>query len=132
MFLAYIKKEDRLKHVAGKILNGIQSGKLEGFYSSTATIQEIVFWFFNRRLYSELVEAVSALTHVQNLRWVDISPEVCLNASLLMDEYDVNPFDAYHAATAILEDKTILSTEHVYDRIKGIKRIEPRDFARRL
>ncbi len=132
MFLAYIKKEDRLKPAVGKILNGIQSSKLKGVYASTATIQEIVFWFFNRQLYRELVEAVNAITHIRNLRWVDVSPEVCLNASILMDEYGVNPFDAYHAATAVLEDKTILSTEHVYDRIKGVKRIEPEDFAKGL
>lgn len=132
LFLAYIKKEDRLKPPAGKILGGIQSGRLKGFYASTATIQEVVFWFFNRKLYHELVEAVNAITHIDNLRWVDITPEICLNASLLMDEYGVNPFDAYHAATAILEDKAIVSTEHVYDRIKGVKRIEPRDFAKKL
>lgn len=78
------------------------------------------------------MEAVNAITQIQNLRWVDISPAICLNASILMDEYSINPFDSYHAATAILEDKAIVSTEHVYDRIKGIKRIEPKDFAKKL
>ena len=41
----------------------------------------------------------------------------------------INPFNAYHAAIAITEDKTILSTEHVYDRIKGIRRIDPETYA---
>lgn len=57
---------------------------------------------------------------------------MCLNASVLIDEYGINPFDSYHAATAISGDKKILSTEHIYDRIKGIERIDPRDFAKRL
>ena len=82
MLLAYVKREDRLKPVAEKILVGIDSEKLEGFYASTATIQEIVFWFFNRKLLKELVDAVNALIHIRNLEWVGITPEVCLTASI--------------------------------------------------
>ena len=51
---------------------------------------------------------------------------------MLIKEYNINPFDAYHAATAISEDKIILSTEHVYDRIKGIERIDPETYAKQL
>ena len=51
---------------------------------------------------------------------------------MLIKEYEINPFDAYHAATAITEDKTILSTEHVYDRIKGVTRIDPETYAKQL
>ena len=50
----------------------------------------------------------------------------------LMSEYDINPFDSYHAATAISRDKKILSTEHVYDVIKGVERIDPKDFIKGL
>ena len=110
MLLAYVKREDRLKPLAETILVGIDSGRLKGFYASTATIQEIVFWFFNRNLFKELVDAVNALIHIRNLEWVGITPEICLTASILMSEYTVNPFDSYHAATAILKDKKILST----------------------
>ncbi len=130
--MAFVKREDRLKPVAEKILVGIHSGKLRGFYASAATMQEIVFWFFNRGLFKELVDAVNALIHIRNLEWIGITPEMCLNASVLIDEYGINPFDSYHAATAISGDKKILSTEHIYDRIKGIERIDPRDFAKRL
>ena len=128
LLLAYVKKEDRLKPVAKKILSEIHSGKLKGFYASTAAIQEIVFWFFNRNILKELVEVINALIHIRNLEWVGITPEICLTASVLMDEYGANPFDSYHATTAISKDKRIVSTEHVYDKIKGIERIDPRDF----
>jgi len=132
LLLAYVKKEDRLKPVAEKILVGIDSGRLKGFYASTAAIQEIVFWFFNRNLLKELVDAVNALIHIRNLDWVGITSEICLTASILMSEYGVSPFDSYHAATAISRDKKILSTEHVYDVIKGIERIDPKDFIRKF
>jgi len=69
---------------------------------------------------------------MRNVEWVAVTPEICLTASLLINEYKTSPFDAYHAATAIPRDKTILSTEHIYDKIKGITRIEPTAFAKDL
>jgi predicted nucleic acid-binding protein len=51
-------------------------------------------------------------------------------ASLLINKYNTSPLDAYHMATPIGRDKTILSTEHIYNKIKGITRIEPEKFAK--
>ena len=132
LLLASIKREDRLKPVSIRILGEIDSGNLKGVYASIATIQEIVFWFYNRRLFNELVKAVNVLLHLRNIEWVELTPEICLTASLLINEYGVSPFDAYHIATAILRDRIILSTEHVYDKIKGIERIDPKDFIEKL
>jgi predicted nucleic acid-binding protein len=130
--LAVIKKEDRLKPTAQRILERIDSGELKDIYASVAVLQEIIFWFYNRQLFNELTKAVNVLTHLKNVEWIPITPEICLTASLLISEYNTLPFDAYHLATAISKDKTILSTEHIYDKIKGIKRIEPTKFANEL
>jgi predicted nucleic acid-binding protein len=131
-FLAVIKKEDRLKPAAEKILEKIDSGKLKEVYASTAAIQEVIFWFYNRQLFSELAKAVNVLSHLRNVEWMAVTPEICLAASLLINEYNTSPFDAYHIATALSRDKIILSTEHVYDKINGITRIEPTEFAKEL
>jgi predicted nucleic acid-binding protein len=127
-----MKSEDRLKPAAELILDKIDSGKVKGVYASTASMQEIVFWFYNRQLLKKLTAAVNILSHLRNVEWVPLTPEVCLTASLLISEYKLSPFDAYHAATAISRDKTILSTEHVYDKIKGVTKIEPNEFAKSL
>lgn len=132
LLLAHVKKEDRLKPFAQKILTGIYTGELKGFYASTAVLQEIIFWFFNRNLLKQLIDAVNALTHMKNLEWIPITSEMCLTSTILMDEYGLNPFDSYHAATAISKDKKILSTEHIYDVVKGIERIDPREFVEGL
>ena len=126
--LAVIKKDDRLKPVAKKILEKIESGNLKGIYASTASIQEVIFWFYNRQLFSDLTKAVSELTHLKNVEWVAITSDICLTASLLINEYKISPLDAYHAATAMFRDKTILSTDNAYDRIKGIERISLEQF----
>ena len=71
---------------------------------------------------------MSELIHLKNVEWVAVTPDICLTASLLINEYKISPFDAYHAATAISRDKTILSTNNAYDRIKGIERISLEKF----
>ncbi len=132
MLLAALKKEDRLKPAAEKIIGKIDLGELKGVYASTAAIQEIIFWFYNRQLLDDLTKAMNVLIRLRNVEWIPLTPEICLTASLLISEYNTSPFDAYHAATAISKDKTILSTEHIYDKIKGITRIEPTDFTKNL
>ncbi len=130
--MAVIKKEDRLKASAEKILEKIEVGEIKGVYASTAAMQEIVFWLYNRQLLKELTIAVNVLSHLRNVEWIPLTTEVCLTASLLINEYKVSPFDAYHAATAISKDKTILSTEHIYEKIKGITRLDFVEFAKIL
>ncbi len=132
LLVALAKREDRLKESAERIMGGVASGRVEGAYSSVASLQEVVFWFFNRGLISEQAVVLNALTSIPNLRWVPVTPRLCLNASHLMREHEVNPFDAYMAATALAEDGVILSTEHVYDRIKGLERIDPTEYSKVL
>jgi hypothetical protein len=56
LLLASVKREDRLKQVAKRILQEANSGKLRGIYASVAALQEIVFWFYNRDLLDELLQ----------------------------------------------------------------------------
>jgi len=127
LLLASMKEGDRLKPIAKRILDRVDSGKLVGIYASVVTIQEIVFWLYNRQLFGDMVRAVNALIHMKNVEWIELTPQICLTASALMNEYKVSPFDAYHVATAISRDKKIVSTEHVYDRIKGVERVDPKE-----
>ena len=125
LLIPLFKKQDRHASVSERVLVDIQNGVYEGVYSSTATIQEIIFWLYNQGMYRETIDAVNALSHLKNIEWVPVSPEVCLKASILVDRYRLSPFDAYHAATALSRDAVILSTDHAYDRVSGITRINP-------
>ena len=112
------------------MLRDIESGALGGVYSSTATIQEILFWLYNQGLHGEMVEAVNAMSRIKNLEWIPVTPEVCLKASMLVKHYGLSPFDGYHAATALGRDGVILSSDHSYDRVTGLSRVDPRDLAK--
>ena len=50
-----------------------------------------------------------------------------------MSQYGISSvFDSYYAATCLLydEDKTVISTDHVFDKVPGIKRADPRDLVK--
>lgn len=127
LLLPLIKKGDRLGAVSEKVLGQVKAGKLTGVYASTAALQEVVFWLYNRGLLQEAIQAVNALKALPNLTWVPISPDVCLEAAIIMKEYGLGPFDAYHAATSLSRDSMVMSTEHVYSRIPGLTILDPNE-----
>ena len=125
MFIAIMKERDRLRRAASNIIAGIESGRIGGAYASVAAIQEVIFWLLRENRPSDIIAAVNALFNIKNLEWVGLNKEICLNAAALIEEYNLSPFDAYHAATAISADNKIVSSGHAFDRIKSIERIDP-------
>ena len=89
-------------------------------------LQEIIFWLLNEKCGKDVLTTINAVLSINNLEWVDLSKDICINASALMEEYGLGPFDAYHAATALGKDGKIISSDHVYDRIKKLERIDLR------
>ena len=43
----------------------------------------------------------------------------------ILRDHSISFIDAYESATSLLSDKTILSFDHDFDKILGMKRIEP-------
>ena len=127
LLIPVIKREDRLRDLSDRVLTRIKSGNLMGVYASTAAMQEVIFWLNNRGMHSELVRTIHDLKLIPNLEWVPISPQICLEAALLIREYGLGPFDAYHAATALSRDSAILSTEHIYGKVPGLSVLDPND-----
>jgi predicted nucleic acid-binding protein len=125
LLIPLFKKSDRYRPLSEKILTDIQDDVIKGVYSSTATIQEIVFWLYNRGLYRESIDAVNALSVLKNIEWVPVTPRICINATILIEQYKLSPFDAYHASTALSRDSILLSTDQAYDRINQITRLHP-------
>ena len=132
IFIAIIKEKDRLKQPSLKILRAVEKGRLKNAYASVATIQEIIFWLLNRNLRDKILLTVSRIFELKNLEWIPLTKEIFLMASALIEEYDLGAFDAYMAATALSKDKIIVSSDHIYDKIKGIKRVSLEEIARRL
>ena len=132
ILIAVIKEEDRLKRASLKILKAVERRRLKNAYASVASIQEIIFWLLNRGFKDKVLLTVSRVFEIKNLEWVPLGKEVLLTASALIEEYELGAFDAYIAATALLRDRVILSSDHIYDKIKGIRRVSPEEVAKKL
>lgn len=131
MLYAYVKKKDWLKPIAVKLLNNIVSGKHGVVHASREVLHELYYVSMNEGIpLDEYITRAAAVTAIDNLEFHPTTHETDLLAFVIMKQYGISSlFDAYHAATALSveDDHTIVSTDTVYDKIPGIKRVDPRD-----
>ena len=134
VILAHVKESDWLKPYAEQILSLAEKGVLK-LYVSRELVHEL---YYVAKKYGisldTLLQKITALTRIDNIIWVPTTIDIDLTALALMVEYNIySIFDAYYAATTLLydPDKTIISTDNVYDRIPGIRRVDPRELVGR-
>jgi predicted nucleic acid-binding protein len=128
---AYIKKKDWLKTTASAVISRIINGEFGIVYASREALHEIYYVSKEEGIsIDELIARGAALTAIENLTFLETTPEIDLLALTLIRQYGFTSiFDAYYAATALnqIEDHTIISTDTVFDCVPGIKRIDPRE-----
>lgn len=129
MMYAFVKKSDRLKKTADRLIWRIKEGELGEVAASRETIHELYYVSMREGVsIDEYISRVAALTAIDHLTFLPTTTEIDLLALTLMRQYGLESiFDAYHAATALnqVEDHTLISTDHVFDKVPSIKRIEP-------
>ena len=130
LIIAYMKKEDWLKETATKIFNAIEEDRLMGIQASSEVLHELYYVFSDYAPLSIIVANEARIATMKNITFIDPTRETYLCALNLMETYELKSiFDAIYAATTLLEKvpgHTILSTDEAYEKIKGIKRIDPR------
>ncbi len=129
MIYAFVKKSDRLKKTADRLIWRIKEGDIGEVAASRETIHELYYVSMREGVsIDEYISRVAALTTIDHLTFLPTTTEIDLLALTLMRQYGLESiFDAYHAATALnqVEDHTLISTDHVFDKVPSIKRIEP-------
>ena len=132
LLYAYIKKEDWLKPVAENIIAKIMKGEFGLVYASRESLHEIYYVSKEEGItLDEIVSRAAALTDLENLVFLDTTYEVELLALVLMIQFNLNfIFDAYYASTALnqVPDHTIISTDTIFDKIPGIRRVDHLDY----
>ena len=111
--LALIKDSDLLKKKAIKILKE-NKGKI---FTSISVIIEITL--VCKRFNINTLNAFADISEIINLDKETYT--ICMRATLYIEKYDLNVFDAFHAA--FCSDDKIISSDSVYDTI-GIERIK--------
>lgn len=115
-----IKPEDQHSDFAKKIFE-----MKEKKYSSVALIIELelvikkeVGETISRRIFDLLKGLPQEITIIEiNKKTMELSLQ-------LRRENNLGIFDSIHAASALLKDKRIASTDDAYDRVKGLTRIK--------
>ncbi len=128
---AYVKKKDWLKPTAVKLIRGTANGEYGEVLASRECLHELYYVSMEEGVdLDEVISRFGALTAIDNLSFPETTPELDLVALTLMKQYNFSSiFDAHHAAAALEQDeeRTIISTDDVYDRVPGLKRKDPRD-----
>ena len=130
IFIAYVKKEDWLKKTAVAIIDAVENGQLSPVQASTELFHEFYYVFSDYAPLHVIMADEAKIATIKNLNYIHPDYTTYLSALSIMDTYGITSiFDAIYAATALsvsVPDHTIISTDEVYDVIKGIKRVDPR------
>jgi len=131
ILIAYFKKEDWLKSVANGIINAIEDGRLKNVQVSTEVFHELYYVFSDFASLQTMFINGAKLATIKNLVFIKPSYENYLSAMNIMDTYNLTSiFDAIYAATALsseVPDHIIVSTDRTFDKIRGLRRIDPRE-----
>jgi predicted nucleic acid-binding protein len=113
---------EKLGDRARSLLSKIQRGKEQAVTSALA-FDELVWVVKKHRSMEDAVSAGEALLNFPNLKLVVINGDLLVSALNLIKKYNLDPRDAIHAATALMEKaKTFVSTDSHFDRITELKR----------
>ncbi|MFW9881512.1 MAG: type II toxin-antitoxin system VapC family toxin [Candidatus Thorarchaeota archaeon] len=125
MILAYIKKDDRHQESAEIIFGKIIAGELEVYISSSMFV-EIAFVLKRNNQLDLLSDVYKLIYKMPNISIIPISENIIEDAYKHMMK-DIGILDSIQAATALRYDKKIISTDHIFDKIKGLIRIKPEE-----
>jgi len=127
---AFVKKSDWLKPVADRLMWMIKEDRFGDVAASRESIHELYYVSMEEgATLDEFMTRVAALTSIGNLEFLATTVEIDLLAISIMRQYKFTSlFDAYHAATTLnqVPDHTLISTDEVFDRVPGLKRVDPR------
>jgi len=123
-----------LKPVAERLIELIEEGVFEKVYASREVLHELYYVSVEEGVsLDEFIARAAAITSIRNLVFIETDYALDLLAFTLMRQFGLQSvFDAYYAATALgrTEDRIIVSTDKVFDRVPGLRRVDPRELAK--
>lgn len=128
VFIYPILYDDEIAYFCKTILLELAEGKSQ-YYTSILTWDEIVYTIKKNKGKNIAVEEGKNFLKLPNLSFINSNQQVIMKAQEIFETNDINPRDAIHVATALLNNiNEIISGDSDFDKIKGIKRIRPEKF----
>ncbi len=133
LLIALVNREDKLHEVASKLFEAAVQGKIGRMTIAASALMEYELVLRSRGYSEEDIAAdIRALTNIRNVDEAPLNSQVMIAAIDLRKRYQLSYFDSLHAATAIQQDGTIISTDKAYMRISELKAMDPRDLLKGL
>ena len=125
VFLYPVLYEDEKAEACKKILGDVVNKKLMGC-TSVLCWDEFVYILRKEKGNDVAVSEGRKFLNFINLLFIGANKSILFKAQQLIEEYNLKPRDAIHAATALVNGiNEIISDDSDFDKIKEIKRIKP-------
>ena len=125
IFMYLITGESQQSESCLSIINKVITGKMEAC-TSLLTWDEVLYALKREIGRERALEESRKFLEIPSLLFIEVDGEVITKAQMMTELYHLNPRDAIHAATAILNCcKEIFSDNPDFDRVKGLKRVAP-------
>ncbi len=122
IILALIKDEDWLKkYVNIKKISSPKTSALNVIEARLVLLRE-----YSRK------EAINALKKINGhkIKIVEINENIINKSQELIEKYsELNMFDAVHVASVLINNEELLSTDSIFDKIKEVNKIDPRNMS---
>jgi uncharacterized protein len=108
-----------------KILEDVAKRKIRAS-TSYLTWDEIVYSVRKERSKDIAIYEGRKILQFPNLAWLSVNDEVMISAQRLIESYPLKPRDAIHAASALANNISEISSDDPdFDKVKELKRVKP-------
>lgn len=121
---AFLNRSDRNHAVARRVFAKLEKGDLKVEVSSVSLL-EMELVYRSEGLEERLLEDLSAVAALPNVRYEALTPDVAVASAYLRRSLDLSFFDSHYAAAALSLDGRIISFDKAYDGVPGLTRLDP-------
>ena len=126
MMIAFVNAADHHHASAVKLFENITRGREPRYQVATSAYLEYELVHRSKGLKeAEIFTEISSFQSLPRLGETGLTTRTILRALLLREDYPLTYFDSLHAASALLSDGKIVSTDQAYDQVEGLERIDP-------
>mgnify|MGYP001581410639 FL=1 len=132
VFIWPLLYDDEKADICKRIIFSLSEGKFIG-YTSILTWDEVVYALRKQQGKFIAKEEGKRFLQLPKLIFIDANYTIVLSAQKMIERYNLNPRDAIHAATALVNGiNEIISDDSDFDDIKEIKRMKLEEFSKRM
>ncbi len=126
MLIAFTNALDKHHKLADNLFLKIREKKIGAKVASSAYLEYELVYKSKEYPEGEVRADIEMFKNFPNLKEEPLNSRIMVRASELRENFTLTYFDSLHAATALLDDKTIISVDSAYDSVDELKRIDPR------